>query len=135
MKRWHTKLGWIPIDGVIIRGKIYTYGGDSATQTIGSKTIKNYVDSSTVTTSSLTTADHSIRITLPTTISSKILPSDYMVQLTGLRRSGTSSGSFSGTNGIFASVYAQTNTYFDVYTGDNETENTGGFYFEVKVID
>lgn len=83
----------------------------------------------------MTTGDKSVRINIPSSIYSKISASDYMVQLTGLRRSGTSSGSFADTNGIFASVYAQTNTYFDVYTGDNETPNSGGFYFEVKVID
>ena len=140
LKRWHTKLGWIPIDGVIMRGKIVTLGGRENPQSKYSSWYRDY-DSSSPTRSAFsfsTAAPYTVLVSLPNSISSNtnFTADDYMVQLTGLRRttSGTSL-SYDGTSAIFASVYAQSKTTFSVYTGDDDTQNSGGFYFEVKVID
>lgn len=140
LKRWHTTLGWIPIDGVIMRGKIVTLGGRENQQSKYSSWYRDY-DSSSPTRSPFsfsTAAPYTVSVALPNSISSNtsFTADDYMVQLTGLRRttSGTSL-SYDGTSAIFASVYAQSKTTFSVYTGDDDTQNSGGFYFEVKVID
>jgi hypothetical protein len=139
LKRWHTQFGWIPIDGVIMRGKIVTLGGGGQKQSIFSSWYKDYVSTSARTVFSCNSeAPYTVSVALPTSISSNtsFTASDYMVQLTGLRRTkgGTALG-YEGESGIFASVYSQSKDTFSVYTGDDETQNSGGFYFEVKVID
>jgi hypothetical protein len=68
--------------------------------------------------SSVKTGDGYYRVTIPSTP-----VSEYLVLL----------GNYSHIAGAgrYASVYNRQSTYFEVYTGDDSTSNTGPFYFQV----
>lgn len=126
-QRWHAKLGWIPMDGVLFRG---TCGTTTSWATPDFTLNWSYLGTAKMTASQNSNPNNQVLMTFPSsfsTISGSWTASDYMVMVCGRKDN-------SASNGIFAAVTTQNARTFTVFTGDDNSPNNGYFNFEVKAL-